>query len=263
MVARAAAAGVHTLALTDHDTFAGLEEARVSAEASGVRLISGVEVTTRAAAGSAHVIALFPAEPPESMREALADLRDARDARARVMVERLAAVGAPVDFEDVATRARGAIGRPHVADALVAAGHASDRADAFARLIGHDGPGYVPHSALPTRDAVALIAASGGAAVLAHPGTLRLGPRHLESVVASLASAGLAGIEVHRPEHTPDQRADYAALARRHRLTAAGGSDFHRPVDGLEPGRTGDPPLPAGTADRLLAVAGRRATPLR
>ena len=179
------------------------------------------------------------------------------------MVERLAAVGAPIDFDDVAARARGAIGRPHVADALVAAGHASDRADAFARLIGHDGPGYVPHSGLATRDAVALIAAAGGAAVLAHPGTLRLGPRHLDSVVASLASAGLAGIEVHRPEHTPDQRAAYAELARRHHLIAAGGSDFHRPGDGLEPGHTGDPPLPAGTADRLLSVAGREPAPLR
>jgi predicted metal-dependent phosphoesterase TrpH len=202
------------------------------------------------------VIALFPADPPDDVAERLGEMRAARDARARVMLERLDRIGAPVAYEDVARRARGAIGRPHVADALVAAGHAADRADAFARLIGHDCPGYVPHAGVATRDAVAFIAASGGAPVLAHPATLRMGGRELDATVASLAAAGLAGIEVHRPEHTPEQRAAYADLAARHRLVASGGSDFHRPDGELRPGDTGRPPLPDGTADALLARAG-------
>jgi hypothetical protein len=183
-------------------------------------------------------------------------MRAARDARARVMVQQLERIGAPIAYEDVARRARGAIGRPHVADALVAAGHATDRADAFARLIGHDCPGYVPHAGTPTRDAVAFLAAAGGAPVLAHPATLKMRARELDATVASLAAAGLAGVEVHRPEHTPEQRAAYAELATRHRLVPAGGSDFHRPDGELRPGDTGRPPLPDGTADALLARAG-------
>lgn len=263
MVARAAAHGVTTLALTDHDTFAGLGEARAATAAHGMRLVVGVEITTRAVSGSAHLIGLFASDPPTVVAERLVELRAGREQRARRMLERLAELGAPLDIEDVAARAGGPIGRPHVADALVSAGHASDRADAFARLIGHDAPAFVPHQGITTADAVRLVAGAGGAPVLAHPATLRLGSRHLDSTVAGLASAGLVGIEVHRPEHTPDQRAHYAALARTHGLIEGGGSDFHLPGAGVEPGSTGDPGLPDGTADRLLTAAAQRSGRLR
>lgn len=255
VVALAARRGVGCLALTDHDTFAGLAEAREAAADAGIRLVTGVEVTTRTDTGSAHVVALFPGDPPAAVVEALEGLRAAREERARRIVARLAEAGAPLDFADVAARARGPIGRPHVAAALVDAGHAADLPDAFARWIGHDGPGFVPHGGITTRAAVELIAREGGAATLAHPATLRLGAAHLESVVQGLAAAGLAGIEVHRPDHDPERVRAFAELARRHRLIPAGGSDFHRPGEGIAPGDTGAPPLAEGTADRLLGRA--------
>ncbi len=161
-------------------------------------------------------------------------------------------LGAPIDFADVARRAAGAIGRPHVADALVAAGHARDRQDAFDRFLADEGPAWVPHAGLEPREAIAMVRDSAGAAVLAHPASLRMSGRDLASFVRRLVGWGLAGIEVHRPEHTPERRASYAELAHRNRIVAAGGSDFHRPEDAVRPGDTGDPPLPLDTIDRLL-----------
>ena len=220
----------------------------------GVRVIPGVELSAQAPSGSLHLLGYFRETAPEPLAGRLGALRAAREARARAMVERLAAAGAPIAFDDVAARAAGPIGRPHLADALVAAGHARDRQDAFDRFLADGGPAYVPHRGLTPEEAVRLIAGSGGAAALAHPASLRMAPDALSSFVARLASAGLRGIEVHRPDHTPERRDAYAALARRHGLVATGGSDFHRPGDEVRPGDTGTPPLPPEAVDRLLAA---------
>ncbi|HSJ73404.1 MAG TPA: hypothetical protein VK904_03735, partial [Miltoncostaeaceae bacterium] len=118
------------------------------------------------------------------------------------------------------------------------------------------GPAAVPHRGVTPEEALALVAESGGAAVLAHPASLRMDGRALSAYVGRLAGAGLRGIEVHRPDHTPERRDAYAALARRHALVATGGSDFHRPGEGLRPGDTGTPPLPPDAVDRLLATPG-------
>jgi predicted metal-dependent phosphoesterase TrpH len=208
----------------------------------GLRVVPAIELSVRAPSGSMHLLGYFADEAPQPLAGRLEELRAAREARAREIVRRLAEAGAPVSFEDVAARAAGPIGRPHLADAVVAAGHARDRQDAFDRYLADGGP------------AAALVAASGGAAVLAHPASLRMDGPALSACVGRLAGAGLRGIEVHRPDHTPGQRDAYAALARRHGLVAAGGSDFHRPGDGPLPGETGTPPLPPAAIDRLLAA---------
>lgn len=250
----AAAAGVGVLAVTDHDTLDGVAAALGAGRALGVRVIPGVELSVRAPSGSMHLLGYFRDAAPRPLVERLAELRAAREARARLMVERLAAAGAPVSFDDVAGRAAGPIGRPHLADAVVAAGHARDRQDAFDRFLCDDGPAAVPHRGIGPEDAVRLVTESGGAAALAHPASLRLAADALSAVVARLATAGLRGIEVHRPDHTPQRRDAYAALARRHGLVPTGGSDFHRPCDDVRPGDTGAPPLPADAIDRLLAA---------
>jgi len=238
--------------VTDHDTLAGVPEAIAAGNALGVRVVPGIELSVHAPSGSMHLLGYFREEAPEPLAGRLEAMRAAREERARRIVERLADLGAPIAFEDVAGRAAGAIGRPHVADALVAAGHARDRQDAFERYLADGGPAWVPHEGLTPQQAIRLVADSGGAPVLAHPGTLRMGGKELGGFVRTLVGWGLAGIEVHRPEHTPERRSAFAELAHRNRIVACGGSDFHRPDDRLRPGDTGEPPLPPDVMERLL-----------
>ena len=134
-----------------------------------------------------------------------------------------------------------------MADALVAAGHARDRQDAFDRYLADGGPATVPHQGLEPEEAIRLVTDSGGAAVLAHPASLRMdAARRWRRSCAACATGASRGIEVHRPDHTPERRGTLAELARRAGLVPCGGSDFHRPEEPLRPGDTGDPPLPAG-----------------
>ena len=255
-MARAASAGVTTLALTDHDTVQGLEEARTEARRQGIRLVSGIELSCKVERGSGHLLAYFPGVPPPALAERLESMALARTDRAKRIVERLASAGASVDFDDVARRAAGPIGRPHIADALIAAGHARDRADAFARWIGPDGPGFVPHDGVTLPAATSFVRDASGVPVLAHPHTLELSDRALEATVAELVEAGLLGLEVHRPDHPASRRSMLARMCSRTGLVATGGSDFHRPDGEVELGDTGQPPLPPGSAERLLAAAG-------
>ena len=240
------------LAVTDHDTMAAVPAAAAAGAARGVRVVPGVEVSVRTPSGSMHLLGYFRAHAPPPLLERLEALRRGREERALRILARLADLGAQLDPADVAARAAGPIGRPHIAEALVAAGHARDRQDAFDRFLADRGPAWVPHAGIGPEEAVRLVAASGGAPVLAHPASLAMPPAALDAFVARLAAAGLRGIEVHRPDHAPERRDAYAALARRHRLVAAGGSDFHRPGEGLWPGDTGEPPLPEDAIDRLL-----------
>lgn len=251
-MALAAASGVVVLAVTDHDTLEAVPAAIAAGTALAVRVVPGIELSVHVPSGSMHLLGYFREAAPEPLAARLDALRAAREERARRIVERLGELGAPVAFADVAGRAAGAIGRPHVADALVAAGHARDRQDAFERYLADGGPAWVPHEGLTPRQAIDLVRDSGGAAVLAHPASLRLSTRELAGFVRRLAGWGLAGIEVHRPEHTSDRRAAFAELAHRNRIVASGGSDFHRPEDPLRPGDTGDPPLPLDAIERLL-----------
>jgi predicted metal-dependent phosphoesterase TrpH len=177
----------------------------------------------------------------------------ARARRAREIVDRLSAAGVHIEFADVEGRASGPIGRPHIADALVAAGHATDRSDAFARWIGPDGPGFVPHSGVTLDDATRFVRDAGGAPVLAHPYSLELSDRALETRVDELVDAGLLGLEVHRPDQSASLRNSLARICARRGLVATGGSDFHRPDGDVDLGDTGNPPLSNGAAARVLA----------
>jgi predicted metal-dependent phosphoesterase TrpH len=169
-----------------------------------------------------------------------------RENRNHAILERLEQLGVPVEWDDVVRRAGGTVGRPHIAEAMVARGHCVDRNDAFARYLADDAPAYVPTSALTPEQAVSLIAESGGAAVLAHPAHLHLAPHALADYVDRLVAAGLRGIEAYRPEHEPELRAELAGLAARRGLAATAGSDFHQPpvTENPDLGETG--PVPAG-----------------
>lgn len=235
VVRLAAAAGCRAVALTDHDSLDGLDEARTAAQAAGVTLVPGCEVSCRGpqvggrTTGSAHVLVYFADDPDRPLAAELARLRQDRQQRNHRMTERLRELGIPIDPDAVVARAGRpeGVGRPHIAAELVALGAADDIPDAFDRWLADGRPAHVPKARLQITDVAASARASGGVAVLAHPHSLGLSPGELEGAVAELAAGGLVGIEAIYGAYRPDQRRELAALARRHGLVATGGSDFH------------------------------------
>ena len=237
LVALAVERGLRVLALTDHDTVAGLPEATTAAAAAGLQFIPGVELSTHVDAGEVHILGYFIDPTDPTLSAALAQFRDAREGRAATMVERLTAAGAPITLERVlAFAAGGSIGRPHVARALVEAGHATSINDAFERWLVRGRAGYVDRFRLTPPDAVRLIRAARGVPVLAHPHSAD----NLGSLLPELVAAGLAGIECYYGDYDDLRKREYLALAKRYGLVATGGTDFHgtgvahrRPLGGI------------------------------
>jgi len=248
----AAQAEVSTLALTDHDTLGGVAEAQTAGDQLGVRVIAGIELSVRHRPGTFHLLGYFTEPAPNRLVARLDALAEGRRQRAAAILAKLEALGKPLGFDDVADRADGPIGRPHIADAMVDAGYVSSRLQAFERYLGNGGPAYVAIPGLEPAQAVALIASSGGAPVLAHPYSLGVGMKRMRSIIQASRDAGMVGIEVHRPDHTPDQFHMLRKLARQLGLLACGGSDFHRVGDDRALGDTGTPPLPPVLPDQLL-----------
>ena len=180
-----------------------------------------------------------------------------RESRAREMVERLQRLGLAITWDDVRAAAEFNIGRPHVADALVEAGAATSRKDAFDRWIGNDCPGYVPSGKTEPTEIIERVVEAGGVISLAHPYSLKLGPDALDAYVQRLADAGLCAIEAHRPDQDPATQAAYQALAQRHGLLVSTGSDFHdleREEARLRPlGGSGTPGISDDDVEALLS----------
>jgi 3',5'-nucleoside bisphosphate phosphatase len=227
LVEEAASRGVRILALTDHDTVAGIAEARVAGERLGVEIIPGVELSAALpGGGEVHLLGYFVDVEDSDFLAQLAGYARARSERMERMVERLNRIGAPVAIERVREIAgHGTVGRPHLGRALVEAGYAEDLSDAFARFIGGGKPAFVPRPRVDPRDAIALVRAAGGVPVLAHP----FSTGGVESVLDRLVPAGLAGMEVDYGEYTPEVREILRQIAARRGLIATGGSDYHGP----------------------------------
>ena len=227
-VARAAkAAGLSAFALTDHDTIAGLADARAAAALVGVRLINGVELSAVEGDTETHVLGLHLGEFGE-LEHRLVELREMRLTRAARIVERLNGLGIPVTIDAVLHQAAGgAVGRPHVARAMIAGGWATDFREAFEKYLGNGRSAYVAKDRLSIVDAIGLIHRAGGLAVLAHPGGAC--PRER---VATLASQGLDGIEVLHPSHSWDDSRRLDGYATDLELVRSGGSDWHGAADG-------------------------------
>ena len=227
VIAAAKAIGLHAIALTDHDTLAGLPEARAAGERLGVRVVTGVELSAVEGELETHILGLHVSEPDE-LQQRLIALRAMRVARAERIVERLNAVGVPITFEAVLQQAAGgAVGRPHVARALVAGKWVGDLREAFDRYLGNGRAAFVPKERLPIAEAIGMIQRTGGLAILAHPGSLGTRER-----VAALAAAGLDGLEVLHPSHGWDDSQRLDALAAEFDLVRSGGSDWHGSADG-------------------------------
>jgi predicted metal-dependent phosphoesterase TrpH len=226
VVAAAAADGLDVVALTDHDTTDGWAGAR-SSMPPGMTLVLGAELSCAADGISLHLLAyLFDPRHPELAAE-IARTRDDRIPRAQEMVRRLAAAGYPLSWDAVSAQAAGPVGRPHIADALVSAGAVRDRDEAFTDLLRPGTPYFVRHYAADPVRVVGLVRAAGGVAVFAHPGAWRRGRVVGDDVIASLAQAGLAGLEVDHPDHDEPTRAHLRGLAGDLGLLVTGASDFH------------------------------------
>jgi predicted metal-dependent phosphoesterase TrpH len=230
---RAAAAGLDAIALTDHDTSAGMEEA-AQALPAGLALVPGMELSCRRDGHSVHLLAyLFDPQHPELAAE-LGRITRARVERARAMVDRLAELGTGVTWEQVTEIAGGGvIGRPHIARAMMAAGAINSFDEAFTPdWIGTGGRAHVRRYALDPARAVRLVAAAGGVSVLAHPMAERRGWLAPEDLISELAQAGMAGVEVAHPDHAEEERFALAGLAARLGLAVTGGSDDHGELTG-------------------------------
>jgi predicted metal-dependent phosphoesterase TrpH len=227
VVRAAKRASLAAIALTDHDTVAGLAEAAATGAELGVRIVNGVELSAVEGQTETHLLGLHLRDTAV-LEQGLGELREMRGRRAARIVELLQSQGVQVTLDDVLLQAgAGAIGRPHVARALVADGWATDVRDAFDRYLGAGRPAFVAKEQLEMREAIAMVHAAGGLAVLAHPGSG--GTRERIEVLAAL---GLDGVEVKHPSHSPQDVARLRACVDQLGLIPSGGSDWHGAADG-------------------------------
>ena len=229
VVARAAANGVEILALTDHDGVSGLAEARAKAESEGVRFVDGVEISVTWEGTTVHIVGLQIDPEDPVLRSGLESIREGRATRAEKMGEALAAVGVPDSLAGAKTYAENPslISRSHFARHLVKTGRAPDVKSVFQRYLVKGKPGFVPHQWASLGDAVSWIRASGGIAVVAHPGRYQFPKLELRTFLAEFRDSGGAGIEVVTGSHSPEQYFEFACLAREFGFTASRGSDYH------------------------------------
>jgi predicted metal-dependent phosphoesterase TrpH len=232
LVRRAFEAGVRTLAVTDHDTVAGLPEAAQAARELGVELIAGIELSTFVNGSETHLLGHFVDHRCGQLAGLSSMLRVEREKRMRAMVSRLCQLGLPCEMDEV-TRVSGGenLGRPHLARVMMERGYVKDVREAFARYIGRDRPAFVERYKLSSQEAIGLIREAGGATTVAHAGASGLTPREIRK----LKEQGAAGLEVNHPDHAEELRKELGTLARELDLVPTGGSDFHGEL--IVPGR--------------------------
>jgi predicted metal-dependent phosphoesterase TrpH len=252
LAARRELAGV---ALTDHDTFDGLEEAAARADELDLEFVPGIEFSAEYDGASLHILGYW-VDPDDAAIEAeLLRLTATRFRRGEMIVEKLRDLGLDVSLERVLELAGGdAIARPHIAEAMVEAGIVADEKEAFDRYISDEGLAYVPKHALPPMDALQLIGDAGGVCVLAHPGMWRGSDTVPDVLIEEMAAGGMVGIEVRHPDHDEGMRARYAAMAERLGLVATAASDCHGERYGF---RMGEERTDAETFVELKRRAGR------
>ena len=258
LVAAAAAAGVGTLAVTDHDTVAAVAEARTAGERLGVEVLAGCEVTATVGDRVVHVLLYGEGLLEPGLADAVELGRRGRDDRNRAIGERLERLTGVGHADAVEVAGDSVLSRAHFARALVAKGAVADVAEAFDRYLSSGRPAYVPAPSVSVTDAVAIAAKAGGVAVLAHPGRLAAGER--DRVLAEAIEAGIDGLEVWHSQHDDELRRSLAGLAERRGLLATGGSDYHgrhKPDVRVGSGTCGNVAVPD---ERLAALRERLAS---
>ncbi|MCR4425162.1 MAG: PHP domain-containing protein [Firmicutes bacterium] len=217
--------GLAAIGITDHDSVDALDAGMEEGSRIGVEVVPGVEISTDVEDSEVHILGYFIDHHDERLGELLSAQRQSRRERVGKMLEKLATLGVKLTFDEVLDVAGdGAVGRPHVAAALIRAGYATSWEDAFLRYIGRRAPAYVRRSKLGPVEAVSEIRAASGVPVMAHPGL-----NHMDHIIPELVAAGLRGIEAIYPEHSQEQCEHYEKIARKYGLVVTAGSDCHGP----------------------------------
>jgi len=224
----AADANLSHVALTDHDTLAGVDGARVAAERHGIGFIPGIELSVDHGRTKIHMLVYFLDSGDGPLQSRLGALREGRDSRNIVIIENLNNLGYQITLEDVRRHAEGpSVGRPHIADALVEKGYLASRDEAFSDLLHDGGAAYVERTRLTAAESIDLARASGAVPVIAHPVTMGLTREGYAETFHELTDLGLGGIEAHHPMHDLDLRTHLMDLASTLGIAATGGSDYH------------------------------------
>jgi len=219
---------LRAIALTDHDTVGGVEEALIAGKELGVEVVPGVEISAQHPPGTMHILGYYINASNGRLLEALKKLQQARAARNPKIIERLQALGLEISTTEVLDLSAGQVGRPHIARALVNKGYVSSIEQAFSLYLKKGAVAYVEKFRFPPKETIATIRGAGGIAVLAHPFTLGTEkPEELFQLLAELGKMGLEGVEVYYPDHTEEMAVLYEDAAKRLGLICTGGSDFH------------------------------------
>lgn len=255
IVRKASQLGLDVIAITDHDSVAGIPPALEAAKSfPQLLVIPGVEINTDMPQGEAHILGYFIDYHDPELNHSLEELRNSRYERGRKMIAKLADMGMDIDWERVLELATGGIiGRPHIAQAMVERGYSSSLREAFTKYIGRNGPAYIERKKLTPLDAVALILSAGGLPFLAHPADIA----HLEDLVSQLKKAGMVGLEVYYAHYSPSKIARLQALAKEYDLIASGGSDYHG-LDNTIGANIGSVDLPPNLVEQFISLAEQR-----
>ncbi|MCC6444807.1 MAG: PHP domain-containing protein [Armatimonadetes bacterium] len=251
LVRAAKEAGLTAIAVTDHDTTAGVPEAMEAGESFGVEIVAGIEMTTLVGSREMHLLAYCVDIRSPALQEALRKIRDDRMIRNSLIVEKLQSLGVSVTLDEVITLAGGGtVGRPHIAQAIVRAGRAYDINSAFGKFLIPGTPAYVERVRLEPEEAIRAVRASGGVPVMAHPG--KFGK---DEMISRFAEMGLMGLEVYHTDHSDLASSRYLSLASKLGLIITGGSDSHGPLGG-KPIPVGSVSMPYMTVEMLKEAAG-------
>ncbi|MEX0763303.1 MAG: PHP domain-containing protein [Dehalococcoidia bacterium] len=240
LIERIAATSLRIIAVTDHDSTEGLDEAMAAAgQHPQLTIIPGIEFGSEEGESEVHLLGYFIDYRSSVLQESLSRFREQRVESARQTVQKLAALGVPVSWDRVRELAGGAVGRPHIARAMVEEGHVANVPEAFDRYLGSGGAARVPRPKFTPVQALELVHRSGGIGAVAHPRTVK----DVKNVVAKLAEAGLAGIEVYAEKYGAEQQGMYRQMAAKYNLVECGGSDFHNfgNENEVTPGTSGPP----------------------
>ncbi len=225
----AAELGLAAVAITDHDTVAGLPEAFDTGKSLGIEVLPGMELSVKIAHGTLHILGYLFNPDSSALKEALKRVQSARARRNPLILERLEKLGRPVAYGELEEMSKGGqIGRPHIARAMLNRGYVRSIGEAFARYLKKGAPAYVPKSILGPEEAIRTIHEAGGLAVLAHPVSLEFGtPEHLEELLAAWIDQGLDGIECYYSMHSKEMVDLCLGLCKKYELVPTGGSDYH------------------------------------
>lgn len=222
--------GLSCIALTDHDTLSGVEEAQAAGGRVGVEVIAGVEISAVCDPGTMHILGYFIDPKSKQLQEKLEEIQEARRQRNPMIIEKLRAIGIDITLKEVEAESGGdQVGRPHFARVLVQKGYVKNFEEAFEKYLTKGAPGYVDKRKLSSRDSIEMIEEAGGIASLAHPKTLKLNstPAEFEKTLEQLKSEGLKGLEVYSSCQNKEEAASFKKLADRLGFFVTGGSDFH------------------------------------